>query len=169
MKPAIPLFLTACALTLAACDQPRPRPAEEAAAPTPAGQAMPALPAWTTPLMGQAMSAAFPGGLGACVGNTDNVQTRYAGAAPGVEIVGWGWDTGAKAPIGRVILVDTAAVIVGGGETGMERPDVTAAKPEISSPTTGWRAYTSRTAGPTDTYGVLADGKTLCRLGHLEF
>jgi hypothetical protein len=169
------LALSSLAL-LTACDQPKPRgPAANApaAAPAPAQAAQntepaPAAPAWAVALIGKPLKEAFPGADVSCVGNTDNVVNRYQGASPGVKIVGWGWDPAAKAAVQRVVLVDADARIVGAGETGAPRPDVTAARPDITSPTTGWTAVTAKTSGPVDAYGIIGDGKSLCRLGHLE-
>jgi hypothetical protein len=157
---------------LTACDQPKPRPpvagAPVAAAAAQNTEQMPAVPTWAVALVGKPFKEAFPGAEASCVGNTDNVDQRYQGASPGVRVVGWGWDPAAKAAVQRVVLVDADARIVGGGETGMARPDVTSARPDITSPTTGWAALTSKTSGPVDAYGIVGDGKSLCRLGHLE-
>jgi hypothetical protein len=132
------------------------------------GPPMPPLPAWTRDLVGKPLASLFPGEPPLCVGNTDNVQQAYGGASPGVQIVGWGWDPAAKAPIPRILLVGPDGLVAGGGEPGIVRPDVNAAKPEITSPATGWAAYTARVTGPVDAYGVIG-GKTLCRLGRVTF
>ena len=165
------LLVAAGLLALAACDRPKvrkpPPPPEHAA--SAARPPMPPLPEWSKELIGKPLASLFAGEFPACVGNTDNVEARYGGDAPGVEIVGWAWDPAIKAPIARVLLVDVTGLIAGAGETGLPRRDVNAAKPEITSPTTGWAAYTSRTAGPVDAYGVVGDGKSLCRMGRLEF
>lgn len=168
----------AAALGLAACDnaKPRPKPPPAAAmdangpAPTaPGGSPMPALPAWAKDYIGKPLANLFPGEMKPCVGNTDNVEQTYGGAAPGVQIVGWGWDPATRAPIARVLLVDITGLVAGAGETGIARPDVNKVKPEITSPTTGWAAYTSRTMGPVDAYGLVDGGKAICRLGHLVY
>ena len=168
------LLAAAATLALAGCDKPKdrsqPAPAAPAASPTaaapkPSGP-LPALPAWSKDMIGKTQASLFPGEMKPCVGNTDNVEQRFA---DGVKIVGWGWDPAAKAPIEHVILVDVTGLVAGAGETGVARPDVVAAKPEIKSPTTGWAAFTSRTSGPVDGYGIIDGGKSLCRLGHLEF
>jgi hypothetical protein len=160
----------AAALVLAGCDKPKERhpPASpDAAASAPAKAAsLPPLPAWAKDMIGKAKADLFPGEPKPCIGNTDNVEQKFA---DGVKIVGWGWDPETKAPVPRVILVDVTGLVAGAGETGVTRPDVNAAKPEITSPTTGWAALTSRTTGPVDAFGILADGKSLCVLGHLEF
>ena len=173
---AIPCLLAAAAtLTLAGCDKPKdrtPPPAAGAAAPAAAPAAkvatgpLPALPAWSQAMLGKGLTTLFPAEMKPCVGNTDTVEQRYA---DGVKIIGWGWDPATKAPIARVVLVDGTGMVAGAGETGVARPDVTAAKPEITDPATGWAAYTSRTSGPVEGYGILDGGKSLCRLGHLEF
>jgi hypothetical protein len=162
------LSVTVAALALTGCDKPKARTpkAPAASAASPAGPALPALPEWSGDMIGKAQAALFPGELKPCVGNTDNVEQQFA---DGVKIVGWGWDPATKAPIARVILVDVTGLVAGVGETGLARPDVPAAKPEITSPTTGWAGLTSRKTGPIDAYGIIDGGKSLCRLGHLEF
>ena len=159
---------TIAALALAGCDKAKDRTPKADAAPAaaPAGPALPALPEWSKDMIGKAQATLFPGELKPCVGNTDNVEQTYA---DGVKIVGWGWDPATKAPIARVILVDVTGLVAGVGETGVTRPDVPAAKPEITSQTTGWAGLTSRKTGPVDAYGIIDGGKSLCRLGHLEF
>lgn len=166
---ALPL---AAALALAGCDKPKdrspvipPAPGAAPAAP-PAAEALPALPAWSKDMVGKAKAELFPGAPKPCVGNTDNIEKKYP---DGVKIVGWGWDPATKEAVQRVILVDIAGLVAGAGETGLPRPDVNKVKPEIKSPNTGWAAYTTRTNGPVDTFGIIDGGKSLCILGHLEF
>jgi hypothetical protein len=162
----VPALMAAVLIGLAGCDEPKPRRPPPPAA---AAQPLPALPAWAGELVGRPLAEALPGPPGACLGNTDAVGARYAGAPAGVQVVGWGWDRAAKAPVRRVVLVDIAARVVGAGEGGLPRPDVNAAVAEVTSPTTGWAAYAPRTAGPLDAYGLVDDGRAICRLGHLEF
>jgi hypothetical protein len=160
--------LTAAVATLAlsACDKPKDRHPQTPPGAVAKAPGLPPLPAWSKDMIGKAKADLFPGEPKPCLGNTDNVEQKFA---DGVRIVGWGWDSAAKAPIARVILVDITGLVAGAGETGVARPDVTAAKPEVTSPTTGWTALTSRTTGPVDAFGILADGTSLCILGHLEF
>ncbi|MDB5441854.1 MAG: hypothetical protein JWP73_230, partial [Phenylobacterium sp.] len=47
------------------------------------------------------------------------------------------------------------------------RPDVASARKDITSPTTGWQGTTPDIAGGIYGYGIMGDGKTACRLGHL--
>ncbi len=163
------IALATCAM-LTACDQPKPR---DAAAEKPAGPAqtadpLPALPDWATPLMGRGLREVFTADA-ECIGNTDIVESRYTGGSPGVKIIGWGWDPATKAPVSRVVLVDRDFKIAGAGEGGLDRPDVPTARADVTSGQTGWGAVSPLTSGPVDTYGVIADGKAVCRLGHLEF
>jgi hypothetical protein len=170
-------------LALSACDKPKPRNLNDqggppgatgaATASPPAAAAtaepLPDLPKWAKSLMGQKISEAFPVQTTACVGNTDLVTMRYQGAvAPGTRIEGWGWDPAAKAPVQHILLVAGDGQIVGAGETGLPRPDVTAARKEVTSPTTGWQAYTPQGGGGLYAFGLLGDGKTACRLGHIN-
>jgi hypothetical protein len=160
---AIPL------VALAACDKPKARQVSTEVS-GPKGHStepLPANPEWLTVLLGRNLSEAMPQ-KGACVGNTDLVDTRYEGASPGTRIIGWGWDTEAKAPVARVVLVDGGGTIVGGGETGQNRPDVPAARPDITTPAVGWAAITTLTKGPLDTYGITTGGQGTCFLGHMD-
>jgi hypothetical protein len=151
-------------LALAACDKPKDR--TKTATPT-AAEPLPAPPAWAGAYMGKGLRDLFPGD-GECVGNTDAVEKRYAGASPGTAVVGWGWDVRAKAPVQRVVLVDKDFKVVGAGETGVARPDVPQARPDITSPTTGWRAVTTAVSGGIDAYGLTDGARSVCRLGHLD-
>lgn len=162
------------ALTLAGCDKPKdrhpdipPPPAgSTAAAAAAAADTTPEPPAWSKDMIGKAKAELFPGEPKPCVGNTDSLEKKYK---DGAKIVGWGWDPATKAPVPKIILVDVTGLIAGAGEPGLARPDVNIAKPEIKSPDTGWAAYTSRTNGPVDAFGIIDGGKSLCILGHLEF
>jgi hypothetical protein len=168
--------MVAGALALSACGQPKAtgeaRPAPQAATPVqPVSilqEAPPPPPAWAAALIDKPLRDRFPA-EGACTGNTDAVGALYVGATRGAKIVGWGWDTGAREPVRRVVLVDPAGKVVGAGETGIERPDVVAARRNITSGTTGWWAVTALDAGQLDAYGLLPDGKSACRLGHIAF
>lgn len=157
--------LSIAALALAACDKPKDRTPKTAVAPAVVAT-LPALPEWSKAMIGKAKADLFPGELKPCKGNTDNVEQKFA---DGVKIVGWGWDPATKEPVPRVILVDVTGLVAGAGETGIARPDVNRAVPEIKSPNTGWAALTSRTTGPVEAYGVIGGGKALCTLGNLAF
>lgn len=132
------------------------------------GASAPTLPEWAKALIGKNPRESFPRN-GLCVGNTDLVEARFGGASPGASIIGWGWDTQAKARVQRVILVDIRYQIVGAGEGGLSRGDVPAARPDVTDGNTGWRAVTNLTVGPVEAYGVVDDGRALCPLGRLEF
>lgn len=129
--------------------------------------ALPPPPAWAAPLIGRPAKTLFPT-FGTCMGNTDGVKLRYGSGAAGAKIVGWGWDPAVKSPVPRVLLVDYKGVIRGAGETGARRRDVPRAVPSITSQTAGWEATTPLSVGWVDALGVLADGKTVCKLGHAD-
>jgi hypothetical protein len=132
-------------------------------------QPLPALPDWSRPLLGQPLRGPFPNKGGKrCLGNVDAVRVRYLGEPGGVMIVGWAWDTLDKAPPARVILVDDSLLIRGAGVTGSARPGVPKALPEVTTDKVGWEALVPRQVGPLDAFGVMADGKTVCRLGHID-
>lgn len=131
------------------------------------GVSAPTLPQWAQAYIGKNPRESFPRN-GLCVGNTDLVESRFGGASPGASIIGWGWDTQAKARVQRVILVDVKYQIVGAGEGGLSREDVPSARPDVTDGNTGWRAVTNMTDGPVDAYGVVDEGRALCPLGRLE-
>jgi hypothetical protein len=130
-------------------------------------QSLPPLPAWSRPLIGKSLNGLFPMHA-PCLGNVDAVRTRYLGVPEGAAIVGWAWDPQEKAAPARVLLVDDSYLIRGAGDTGALRPGVPKARPEVTSPNVGWQALAPRLVGPLDAWGVLADGKTVCQLGHIE-
>jgi hypothetical protein len=168
-RPALILASIATLLSAGACDQPKPRDAPAASKPSPeAAGPVPAAPQWATSLVGRKFAEAFPKPPVKCEGNTDAVLQRYGGASPGTQVEGWGWDPRAKVAVARVVLVDLDGAIIGAGETGRARPDVTAARPDIASPTTGWTAVTTRTKGPVLAWGLLGD-EGVCPLGRLDF
>lgn len=167
-RAAAPLVAAAAlAATLAGCDKPKPRdppPPLPSVGPGPSAIDT-RLPAWAAEVMNKPLASLYPEPASICVGNADNVQSR---SAEGAELVGWGWDPETKAPIPRILLVGEGGVVVGAGEPGVPRPDVNAARPEITAPDTGWSALTARTGGPVDVFGVIGGGKVVCRLGRLD-
>lgn len=128
---------------------------------------LPALPDWSRALVGQSLNGLFPY-RAPCLGNLDAVRARYLGQPEGVAIVGWAWDPAAKAAPPRVLLVDDSLLIRGAGVSGAARPNVPKAVPAVTSPDVGWIAHAPRLVGPLDAWGVLADGKTVCKLGHID-
>ena len=184
-RPHATILLLTLTLTLTACEKPEWTDPEKSKSKgsTPAATAAvapgvavtreiprttesaPANPAWLAALVGKSPRTAFPQ-TGVCVGNTDLVVLRYGGASPGSKIAGWGWDVGAKRGVERVILVDDGYQIVGGGEGGVARADVTASQKYVTGDA-GWHAYTSKVSGPVDAYGIVGNGQAICPLGHL--
>ena len=84
------------------------------------------------------------------------------------SILGWAWDPATKAPVTRIILVDGDQKIVGAGESGLPRPDVRTARPDITSDSAGWRGVATVSSGGVDAYGLVGDGTATCKLGHIE-
>jgi hypothetical protein len=143
--------------------------------PPPARKAIPVLdappppwPKWVAPLIGKPLHDVYPR-EGACVGNTDAVAWRYTGEPARAVIVGWAWDVETKRPAPRIVLADAAGVIVGGGRSGVARPDVTAAMPNVTATNTGWQALAPVLGGRVLAYGVIDDGRAVCALGGLDF
>lgn len=141
---------------------PHSKPAEGATKDAP-----PPPPAWATNLIGQPLRTLFPTQT-SCIATPDFVQLRFLGGRGGVRIVGWGWDPTAKTPVPRILVVDSRFRIVGVGESGVRRLDVPKVRQDVTSEFSGWSAITSRTSGPVAIFGLLADGKTICRGGRLE-
>jgi hypothetical protein len=191
-NPAHFAILGAALLALAACDKPKSRnpndqggplgatgatsnPGAQAAAPaaapvkpTTTTDPLPALPKWSAAYVGKPLKDVFADQGAPCIGNTDLIGMRYTGAAStGVRVEGWGWDTTGKKAVARILLVDDAGKVVGAGETGLPRPDVAAARKDITSPTTGWQAYTAQSAGGVYAFGLVGE-KAVCRLGHIN-
>jgi hypothetical protein len=173
------VLMILAALTAAGCSRPSwtdperskgshdwPRPPIRPGLPT-RPTAGPALADWAVPLLNKPVRQVFRR-VGTCVGNTDNVGIRFLGGRGASRVVGWAWDPATKAPVARVVLADAADRIVGGGETGYDRPDVPAAKPAVTSSKTGWEAMTARTSGRVGAYGVIQDGGAVCSLGGVE-
>lgn len=165
------IVLVGASLALTACDKPSsttPPPAAPAsAAPTvpTSAEAAPAQPDWAKAYLGRRLADVIPGTQGSCTGSIDKIMLQYR---DGAEVVGWGWDLQKKDVVARVVIVDAGQTIIAGGETGMPRPDVNLAKPEITSPTTGWKAVVPLNSGGVDAFGLTDDGKSTCRLGHLN-
>lgn len=153
------------ALVLAGCDKAKDRSEQQAPAAAPTAPPRPPQPAWAADYLGKGLRQLFPK-TGDCIGNTEAVETRYA---DGAAVIGWGWDNAARTSVARIVLVDQAFRIVGAGETGMPRPDVPTARPEITDPNTGWRAIATMPAGSLDAYGITDDGQGACKLGHIDF
>jgi len=186
------LAMTVCGVALCACSPPAWRdpatahgsaePAPEvlkvahleAAARAPVTKAqfvtadpMPPPPPWAAELIGKSLRIAYPA-VGDCIGNTDSVKLRFGGGRGGSKVAGWSWDAAQKAPVPRVVLVDPDFRVVGAGEAGTRRRDVPRAVPAVTTDFAGWEALTPLNAGSVDAWGILPDGKTICRLGHLD-
>jgi hypothetical protein len=127
---------------------------------------LPPLPHWAGAYIGKGLREVFPGD-GQCDGNTDRIDLRYRGAAPGAKIIGWGWDMTANKPVERIVLVDKDLQIVGAGQTGLPREDVTGAKPFVTDPNSGWSAITPLASGAVDAYGITGE-TAVCKLGHAQ-
>jgi outer membrane protein OmpA-like peptidoglycan-associated protein len=138
-------------------------PTPEHPIPAIATTSMPPYPSWASPLIGRPVREFFPRQTSDCMGYLAGVILKYAGARPGAELYGWGYDTAAGAPVSRVLFVDRGGTIVGAGTGGFGRPDVPAKLPQIQSMTTGWQGYVGVTARPAETWGIMAEPGTICR------
>ena len=166
------LIAASVALSLSACDKPADRTPSVAATPqptaipdSPGAPGLHAVPAWATSLIGKTFKDAYPGKPGDCLGNTDAIMAK---ATSGTEVVGWGWDSAAAAVVPQIVLVDAAGTMIGAGETGLPRDDVTKAMPQVTSKTPGWSAFTPKETGEIKAYGLINDGKGICVLGGIK-
>ncbi len=129
---------------------------------------LPDPPAWSQPFVGRPLSQGHVLAPDeACAGMAEQVEIRYRGPRPGSRLLGWGWDGIGRAPVAGVLITDPDGLVVGAGESGLARPDVPAARSDVTSGATGWWALTTRTEGPVEVYGVLADGRA-CLLGRIR-
>jgi hypothetical protein len=167
MRPTAPVRLAIVAghCALAGCGRPDFSEAPVSTPPVTTAPA-PSLPAWAQGLLGKGVRDVFPQ-VASCAGSVDRVDLRFEGPVPGSRIIGWAWDLERKSAPPRIVLADKQFRIVGAGETGLPRPDVVQARPDITSPTTGWQAQTPNLGGPV--YAFAADlGTRACRLGRLD-
>lgn len=154
------LLALALANALAACDRPGPlSAAARGGLPPP-----PAVPGWAVSLMRQPLKTAFPAS-GACVGAVDGFSDRYAGAR---RARGWAWDPSHAQPVRRLAVVGAAGRMVGFGEGGDDRPDVPAARPEVSSRTTGWWVVAPNMERSYTVYGLDEATRSACVIGVLR-
>jgi hypothetical protein len=146
---------------LAACKDSEPAPVV-ANVKTP----LPPYPAWAAALVGQNMAHVLTG-HGVCVGAWDVVTTKHLGTRPGDEAEGWGWDVTAKAPVQHILFVNGDNFIVGAGDGGRPRPDVSKAREDVTSPSTGWHGMIGVTSGKILAVGVTAKNAS-CNVGSFD-
>lgn len=70
-----------------------------------------------------------------CIGRIDGRTPAETG---GPQAYGWAWDVKAAAPVVAVRLVDSARRTVAVAKVGLERPDVSAALTQVTTPKVGW-------------------------------
>ena len=152
----------ATALSLIACGPDGPvTTAKQIAKPRPN------YPAWAEPMIGKTV-AQFTRGHGECKGAFDVVGASYNVKPVGSLVQGWGWDVEAKQPIHRLLYLDTEGHIDGAGDGGVNmRPDVPAARPEITSKMTGWNGIVGAIKGKVVAVG-LTSRNAACDLGSTQ-
>lgn len=152
------------ALLLAACGEQQAPVVE-----TPVlAEPLPAMVDWVTPLVGKAVTEAYPNAGGPCRGYVDSVDQRYGGSPSGTAIGGWGWDAKARAPFAKIVVVDGSGMIQGGGASGVNRADVPAAQSDITTPAVGFTALTTVTGGEVRVFGVDDAAQSHCLLGQIS-
>lgn len=97
----------------------------------------------------------------ACIGAFDQVVRRKNGAW---RAYGWAWDLSTNAPAGSVRVLDGAGASLGIATTGVERPDVAAAIPAVTTTKTGWWLDVAGRPGQMRAIAILAGGAE-CELG----
>jgi hypothetical protein len=166
-------FLIAVAVVLSGCDSASTStaasPAEvepkETVQAVPTLPAMPAIPAWVAPYQGKAAKDIFTLTTGEtnCLGWFERRNEVFAG---GGRYEGWGWNVAGGAPFARVVVTDKFGIIVGGGESGVERKDVADAFPNVVTQlNSGFTALVQAPYGPMIAYGLDEPAKTACELG----
>jgi hypothetical protein len=148
-------------ISLAACKDSEPA-ATVANVKTP----LPAYPAWANGLIGQNMGHVLTG-HGVCVGAWDVVTAKHLGARPGDEAEGWGWDVAAKAPIQHILFVNGDNFIVGAGDGGRPRPDVSKAREDVTASNVGWHGVIGVTRGKLLAVGVTRKNAS-CNVGAFD-
>ncbi|WP_293400371.1 hypothetical protein [Phenylobacterium sp.] len=97
---------------------------------------------------------------GVCLGTFDQVIQQKDGAW---QAFGWAWDVSAAAPV-RLVRVFDAGTPLGVADTGQERPDVSAAIPEVSSAKSGWTLGLAARPSRPRAEAILSDG-AVCDIG----
>jgi hypothetical protein len=100
------------------------------------------------------------------MGSLDTV-TPPSAENPDVNAMnGWAWNTSTNAPFSAFVVVqDSSSKIVGGGKTDHSRPDVPPARPQVTTPEVGWRAYVPVGTGPFTVFAFDSATKTKCWIG----
>lgn len=131
---------------------------------SPRARNLPAQPQWAVALLGKTFRASFPKTT-TCIGHLDGVLAKYDRKPKGSVLYGWAFDSGAGQPPSRVLIVNAQGVIIGGGESGVPRPDVPAAVPAVKSPSSGWQAPVGITEGAVYAWGIAQQRGTVCFVG----
>jgi hypothetical protein len=114
--------------------------------------------------LGSAYSLLPPG---SCLGATDLIhQVGLRDGKQDLFAAGWGYYPAGKQGFRRVLAVTPEGTIVGVGVSGIRRPEIARAHPEILSANTGWRLYAvSEGRGrPLQVYGILPGTNRVCLL-----
>lgn len=175
MKAIGVVLVLSMAATLCGCDgastsenvvatEPEAAPVVEPNAAAAANPNLPPLPIWVAPYVGKAAKDVFEltSGEANCLGWLDGRTEVFDG---GSRYSGWGWNVKAGAPFQHVVVTNQFAVIVGGGESGIERKDVVEALPAVTQLNTGFSALVLAPPTAMIAYGLDETAKTACELG----
>ena len=160
-------LLIVSAASLAACGKPEDQSySSNVPVAAKVSTALPAYPAWSTPMIGKLVSQVLSG-RGQCKGTFDVVLARHGPPRPGVEVGGWAFDVAAKQAVQHVLLVNAADRIVGAAQGGVLRTDVSDARSDITSKTTGWKGVAGATTGTINAVGV-TNHNAACDIGPMN-
>ena len=104
---------------------------------------------------------ASPSAPGSCLGSFDSASS--VAVQGGTNVRGWAWSTREKKTPSQILLVDDAGIVVGLASSGIERPDVVGAIPEIKDKMTGWQGY-AKEGRKVSAYAIIEGGREACEL-----
>jgi len=103
---------------------------------------------------------------GACLGSFDIVKPIVSPDRPGWRVAGWAWDFKTGRVPERIVFANTEGTVVGYAISGLPRPDVFKALPEVRSKRAGWQGHVSmQRASAVTAYAITNDGRSACPLG----
>jgi len=112
--------------------------------------------------MGVSIRDFAPAPATACPGVAERLEDLRLvadGRLVGMRAHGWAWDRSADAPLQTLLIANEQGVVIGLGQSGLRRPDLTGARSEHA----GWTAHVQPFAGTLTAYGITRAGQ-LCEL-----
>ena len=131
---------------------------------------MPQPPTWAVGAIGKNIAALYPVSETlpeTCVGFVDGL-TEYFAEDAGARYEGWAWSTSQAKPYPHLLATDVNGVVQGAGETSIERPDVPAAVPSITTSRVGFVGAASIAKGVVKFYGINEETGSSCLIGEFK-